>query len=261
MTARNDQIGFSQRVRLEWFEHTANLVLAGNGKSAVNDALQDELNDKVSVGGDAERGNREKIISILMTTWATVHAGLEPLREDGLELLKRLGRDDRLAVHWGMATAAYPFWSSVATQVGRLLRLQGSAAIAQVQRRVREQYGERETAARACRRVLRSYQDWGVLRATGTLGTYEPATPLTIDDAGVIAWLVEASLRARSNGSEPLKDVINSPSLFPFQIKHVPTDHLSEASDRLVIVRLGLDEQIVALREKPRPKTRRLAKT
>ena len=29
MTRRSDQIGFSQRVRLEWLEQTANLVLAG----------------------------------------------------------------------------------------------------------------------------------------------------------------------------------------------------------------------------------------
>jgi hypothetical protein len=50
MTRRIDQIGFSQRIRLEWFEQTANLVLAGNDKAAVNDTLQALLKDKVSVG-------------------------------------------------------------------------------------------------------------------------------------------------------------------------------------------------------------------
>ncbi len=74
MTRRTDQIGFSQRVRLEWLEQTANLVLAGNDKAAVNDALQELLKDKVSVGGQAERGNREKIITILLKTWLTVPA-------------------------------------------------------------------------------------------------------------------------------------------------------------------------------------------
>ena len=33
MTKRTEQIGFSQRVRLEWLEQTANLVLAGNRQS------------------------------------------------------------------------------------------------------------------------------------------------------------------------------------------------------------------------------------
>ncbi|EHM09452.1 hypothetical protein TheveDRAFT_0282 [Thermanaerovibrio velox DSM 12556] len=143
MTRRTDQIGFSQRVRLEWLEQTANLVLAGNAKAAVNEALQELLKDKVSVAGQAERGNREKIITILLKTWLTVPSELESLRIEGLELLKRVPRRDHLAIHWGMVMAVYPFWSNVATQTGRLLRLQGSAAVAHVQRRVREQYGER----------------------------------------------------------------------------------------------------------------------
>ena len=85
-----DQIGFSQRIRLEWFEQTSNLVLAGNDKAAINSALQAILADKVSVGGVAERGNREKIISILMKVWVNASPKLEAFRNDGLELVKRL---------------------------------------------------------------------------------------------------------------------------------------------------------------------------
>ena len=114
MTRRTDQIGFSQRVRLEWLEQTANLVLAGNDKAAVNEALQELLKDKVSVGGQAERGNRDKIITILLKTWLTVPSELESLRVEGLELLKRVPRRDHLAIHWGMVMAVYPFWSGVA---------------------------------------------------------------------------------------------------------------------------------------------------
>ena len=114
MTRRTDQIGFSQRVRLEWFEQTANLVMAGNDESVVKDALQELLKDKVSVGGQAKRSNREKIITILLKTWVTIPTDLEELRDEGLEHLKRLPRSDHLIIHWGMATAVYPFWSSVA---------------------------------------------------------------------------------------------------------------------------------------------------
>jgi hypothetical protein len=53
MTRRTDQIGFSQRVRLEWLEQTANLVLAGNDKAAINQALEELLKDKVSIGSQA----------------------------------------------------------------------------------------------------------------------------------------------------------------------------------------------------------------
>ena len=75
MNYRENQIGFSQRIRLEWLDQTANLVLAGNDKPAIIAALQELLKDKVSVGGDAERGNREKIITILMKVWLNVPRG------------------------------------------------------------------------------------------------------------------------------------------------------------------------------------------
>ena len=60
MNGRKAQIGFSQRIRLEWFEQTANLILAGNDKATINDSLQDLLQNKVSVGGKSVRGNQGK---------------------------------------------------------------------------------------------------------------------------------------------------------------------------------------------------------
>ena len=113
MSRHINQIGFSQRVRLEWLEQTANLVLAENDKRAVNDALQELLKDKVSVDGSAERGTREKIITILLRVWLSTPSELEPLRITGLELLKRFPRVQRVAVHWGMVMAVYPFWPTL----------------------------------------------------------------------------------------------------------------------------------------------------
>lgn len=243
------QVGFSQRVRLEWFEKTANLVLAGNDKQAINDALQSILEDKVSIGSDAVRGNREKIITILMKVWLSTSSDLEPLRDVGLELLKILPRSDHMAAHWGMVMAVYPFWADVATQTGRLLKLQGSAAAVHVQRRVREQYGERETVSRAARRVLRSYLDWNVLKGSGERGIYIAGTPLVIEDPRLVAWLLEASLWARGSDSAMLKDLYDSPSLFPFQLKQLRAENLQAASSGLDIIRQGLDDDLVILRK------------
>lgn len=249
MSRRTDQIGFSQRVRLEWLEQTANYVLAGNDKAAVNNTLQEILRDKVSVGGQAVRGNREKIITILLNVWLSAPSELEPLRFVGLELLKRLPRMDHIAVHWGMVMAVYPFWAAVASHVGRLLKLQGSAAAAHVQRRIREQYGERETVSRATRRVLRSYVDWRVLREARPRGVYSHGLSFVVADRQLISWLIEASLHARSNGSAPLRDLTESPSLFPFRLDHIGADSLMAASPRLEVLRHGMDENLVVLRK------------
>ncbi|PKN27699.1 MAG: hypothetical protein CVU64_15485 [Deltaproteobacteria bacterium HGW-Deltaproteobacteria-21] len=249
MSRRAKQIGFSQRVRLEWVEQTAELVMAGNDQAAINVALQDLLKDKVSIGGEAVRGNREKIITILFKMWVAVPRGLEELRADGLEILRRLPRKDRIAVHWGMALAAYPFWGAVASQTGRLLRLQATASASQVQRRVREQYGERETVSRAARRVLRSFMDWRVLSETGQKGVYRQGEILPIKDSKLIAWLVEASLHARENMSGAIRDLLDSPSLFPFRLSQIPADRLIAKSARLELLRHGMDENLIKLRE------------
>ncbi|TDA69358.1 MAG: hypothetical protein D9V47_05485 [Clostridia bacterium] len=248
MSSRAKQIGFSQRVRLEWLEMTANLVLAGADKSAINETLQELLKDKVSIGGEAERGNREKIITILMKVWLNVPHELEALRVDGLELLKSIPRTDRIAVHWGMVMAVYPFWASIASHVGRFLKLQGSATAAHIQRRIKEQYGERETVSRAARRVLRSFIDWGVLSEKGTKGVYSQGLSVPIENPQIASWLIEASLHTRANGCAPLKDLVESTGLFPFRIKHLAEESLLATSPRLDLLRHGLDDELVMLR-------------
>ena len=104
-------VGIGRWVRLAWLEETASLVLAGNGKDAVHDALDRMLRDQISAGGNAPRSGREKAITVLLKTWLVVPKGLEPLRDDGLNLLRATRTPDRLAIHWGMLLAAYPFWA------------------------------------------------------------------------------------------------------------------------------------------------------
>lgn len=248
MTKRANQIGFSQRVRQEWFERTANLILAGSSKPAITEALQELLRDKVSVGGQAVRGNREKIITILLKTWLTVPSGLESLRDTGLDLFKRLPQCDHMAIHWGMVSAVYPFWAGVAGQTGRLLRLQGNTGAAHVQRRVREHYGERETVSRAARRVLRSFLDWGVLHESGVAGVYEPASQTPVDESRLVAWMIEAVLLSGANGPSTLKSLIDSTALFPFRLPRITASELVASSRRLDVITHNLDEELVVLK-------------
>ncbi len=121
---RRQQIGFSQRIQLEWLEQTAVLYLAGNPKKEIQTTLQDILQDKLSVGSDARSGSRGKVITILLNVWISVALDIQDLRDDGLELLKQTPVSDHLPLHWGMSMAAYPFFGSVAETVGRLLQLQ-----------------------------------------------------------------------------------------------------------------------------------------
>jgi hypothetical protein len=112
---------------------------------------------------------------------------------------------------------------------------------------MREQYGERETVSRAARRVLRSYKDWGVLSETDKKGIYGQGLSLAIDEPELVSWLIEASLHARENGAAPVKDIIGSPSLFPFRIAQIGAISSLTVSSRLELLRHGLDDDLILL--------------
>ncbi|MFH1006467.1 MAG: hypothetical protein V1800_03045 [Candidatus Latescibacterota bacterium] len=246
---RHRQIGIDRLVRLAWLEKVSSLILSGEEAAAIKTILQNDLQGAFRSERRDVRGSLDKTITILIKVWIRAPRELESFRVDGLELLKQVPRCEQAAVHWGMLMAVYPFWSDVATQVGRILRLQGLVTASQIQRRVREQHGERETVSRAARRAVRSYLDWGVLQETGTKGVYTAGKTRAVDDPRMTAWLAEASLHARTSGSAPLKDLIDGPSLFPFRLAQVSAEHLAAASARLEVFRHGLNHDLVMLRK------------
>ena len=248
MNNRAQQVGLSQRLRLEWLEATVNLILAGNETAAIREALNEMLADKLSLNSHAVRGNRQKTISILMKIWRKVPPGLEPLRDEGLRLHRMLDASHRHALHWGMTLAAYPFWGAVAEHAGRLLRLQSTAAAAQIQRRIRENYGERPTVSRATARVLRSLIDWGALTDTAAKGVYAQGKQRTIEDSKVVAWLAEALLHGQPSAAAGLTKLLRHPSLFPYSLPHLAASQLAAHSPRLEALRQGLDDEVLMLR-------------
>lgn len=242
------QIGFSQRVRLEWLKQTASYVLAGMSDTEVDDSLQELLRSKVSVGGDAERGNREKIITILRRIWLPTNDEHTQLRQRGLSLFQKCPKSEHLVLHWGMAMAAYPFWGAVAEAVGRLLDLQESVTAAQVQRRLRERYGERETVARATRRVMRCFIDWGVLLESDTKGSYLPGSRVVVGRRELAGWLIEALLHSTASKRTSLDAAMRSPALFPFSLPAMSCDQLLSSSPGLDIIHRGLDSDLISVR-------------
>jgi len=250
MNNRQKQIGFSsQLLRLEYMRYVGNLVASGSSINEVRDELSRYLLERLSGGNRSNRGSRQKLTTILINTWAKVQQQRKYFHRDGILLFGMLESNQQIAVHWGLITAAYPFWAAVAQVTGRLLRLQGYVTSIQVSRRVKEAYGDREIVSRATRTVLRSYVDWEVLAEAKEKGVYNQRRIYSIDDPKLISWLIEASLHARSNGSAGIKDLLDSTSLFPFRLVHVSAKQLVSMSPRLDLLRHGLDDDLVMLRE------------
>lgn len=244
MKHREQIIGFSQRIQLDWLEYTANLVLTGNSRNDIVAALRERLRDRLSVGRDPERGNREKAITILTKVWVNVPEELGKLRDEGLQLLQQLPTRDHILVHWCMCMAVYPFFGTVAEATGRLLRLQGTAAASQVQRRVREQLGERETVSRAARRILRVFVDWAALVETDEKGIYQGYPEHKVDNMWLISWVIEAQLVAKGGKPQPPISLVRGPQMFPFDIAS-PAARYLENRTSIDLTRHGLDHEIM----------------
>ncbi len=81
-----------------------------------------------------------------------------------------------------------------------------------------------------------------------------------MEEPRLIAWIVEASLHARSKGSAATKDLLDSPSIFPFRLTHVSAEHVASLSPRLDFLRHGLDHDLVMLREEGQAEGKRGAR-
>jgi hypothetical protein len=241
-------IGYNRTVRLRWLDQVVDLILAGQDDEQIHRALSDMLRDQLSVSSSAKRGSREKTITLLVKTWLRVPARLVVFRDEGLQLFKSATKPDRLALHWGMTMAAYPFWRSVADATGRLFRLQGTASASQVQRRMKEVYGEREVVSRSARYVLRAFADWGVIQDTVRQGTYRPRSAVRVDKPSVVAWLLEGAMHGGTTSSVDWKALLQSPALFPFQLQTV-TSEVMTRSGRIEVVRHSLGDELLVMRK------------
>lgn len=237
-------IGFDRRIRLEWLDDVAQWASEGLPLSSIRERIYHALEGQVS--GAVEDGALRKTFTVLAHVWVNVPEKIIPLRDEGIFLLERARGKERLAVHWGMCMATYPFFSEVARQVGRLSNLQESFTLDQVRRRVVEGWGDTERVRRSVRHIVQTLRDWDVLISEESKGTYSKNTPILIEMPALKAWLVEAQLISNEASAVPLRTILEGPALFPFRIGRITTKEL-EKNYRLTTFRHALDEDMVSL--------------
>lgn len=238
-------IGFDRKIQLNWLDATADWAAQGLSVADIRAKLEQLLEGQVA--GSRYRGARDKTTTVLLHVWVKLPNVLIPLRDDGLALLRDQSGRERLPIHWGMCVATYPFFRDVAATTGRLLSLQGTAALSQIVRRMTESWGERTTLIRAVQRVVRSFVEWGVLVEADERGIFSSAPKITVGDGnGVGPWLLEAGISNCERQARPFRSLVGAASFFPLKLKLSPHDVGS--SPRLEVYRQGLDEDLVMLR-------------
>jgi hypothetical protein len=237
---RTATIGFDRRLQQEWLDAIASKRAAGATVGELRKFGHKLLRSECPA--DEARG---KTLTVLFHLWVSVPADAVALRDGAGTLLADLDPVHRIALHWGLGLATYPFFRDTADAMGRLLALQGSVSLAQVQRRLAERWGQRSTSQRAAQRIVRSWIDWGVLRESKQRGTY--LTTESIEVTGPLAsWMVEALLVGADGESQAIAQVRKTPQLFPFALK--VSAHELRRAPGLVVHRQGVDEDVVMLR-------------
>ncbi len=248
MSNRHKKIGIKHVIRLEWMDKTLDMVLAGMSTKEIRDELNIYLADKKQSGGTGERGKKTYIIaiSIMIQTWCSSDKEIKLFRDAVLTYVKTIDIKERIPLHWAMISASYPFWSEVAKHTGRLLNLQDKVTKKQIIQRLKEQYGDRPTISRNARYVIRSFVAWGILKDTSVKGSYaQGGKILTMQHQALL--LMESLLLASPKSSIPLKELLNSPSLFPFQIEPITGNYFQTKCPRININQFGPGEETINL--------------
>lgn len=249
MSKRHEKLGIKQTIRLEWLQKTTRLMLAGLDAKATRQELHEFLSSKKGSGAHGIRSNNTRTFAVnnLMNIWVTPEQELVAFRDAALALLRE-DSSQLLAIHWGMISAAYPFWFNVAAHTGRLFALQDQVTQPQIFARLKEQYGDREVVARNTRYVIRSFAAWGILVDAENKGCYDSAKPLRISDTNVAALLFESILLATPDAKASLGSLVGSPACFPFQMPGLSGSVVTQSSERIGLARYGLDEEMLELR-------------
>ena len=249
MSKRHEKLGIKQTIQKEWMDRALRMVLAGMTEKDIRENLDQYLSTQKQSGGIGERGKKTYGMAIgILASWFAPEDDLRRFRDEALKIASVIPEEEWLPLHWAVISAAYPFWFNVAKQVGRLFNLQESVTQVQIFNRVMEQYGDRETVARNARYTVRSFVAWGVLQESANKGCYKKAPSMQIHDRKLAALLIESALHATPEGKLPMTTLLKNPAYFPFELPMLSGDSLAKSSDNIELMRHGLDDEILMLK-------------
>ena len=240
-------IGFDRKLELAWLDAMASRLVAGASSAEARQYVWNLLDGVLA--GDTSHGARGKTITVLSRVWLLVPAHAEPLREVAARLFSDAPREHRLALHWAMLSAAYPFFVDVAGCAGRLLTLNGELTLGQVVRRIKEDWGDRSTLPRAIQRILRSMVQWGSLTDRAGRGVYGPPKTRILAAGSLGEVLAEGLLLSEGNGL-PLDQLRKHPASFPFDL--ALDANALRAHPRLILHRQGDQTDFIEIKRPSR---------
>jgi hypothetical protein len=243
-------VGIDRKIKRAWMDAALDRLAQTTGQADLRTFLDKHLKDELP-----GKESRAKTTGIVLRIWSGIPPERIALRDRAVALLPRISGQERIWLHWGMTSLAYPFFRDTAEVVGRLLALQDDFTTAQVQGRMLTTWGDRATSKEAAQKLITTLVDWEVLRSTKTKGHFLLARKMTASVPDLQLWLLEALLGASAADEIEAQQLLRLPESFPFTISVGVAD--LRRYDGFNIHRQGLDMDMVALRkvkQEPPPK-------
>lgn len=234
-------VGFDRYVEKAWLDQVATLVLEGNNLNDVNQKLDEYLTPFI-VG----ETSRRKTKNILTATWAKSFPNESRYKQEAVMLFADANNQERIAVHYGLTTATYPFFRSLSRILGRLFKLQEEINHTEFYRRVIEEAGDRESVKRAAARYLQSLLEWGLIKSTGKAKS-SPTNKIQLTDRALVTWLYSSALFTTDKTRLAARDLVSDPVWFPFGIPYGSFDY--SCSNLIEVVHRDVDVALLMAKQ------------
>ena len=233
-------VGFDRYVEKAWMDYAAQLAVDGQELSEANELLDQYLSSSIS--GET---SRRKTKNILTATWIKSGEQEIKLKKEAVSLFASANGTERLAIHYGMSIATYPFFMSLGKVLGRLFKLQNEVSNTEFYRRVIESVGDRDSIKRATARYLQSLIEWGIIEPSGKAAV-KASSKMQLVSGDLITWLYSSVLLSSDRERLSVDDITSDPVWFPFEIPHGYFNYSD--SDLIEVVHQGIGETLIALR-------------
>ena len=238
-------LGIDRKIKRSWLDALLDHLTQTTDHEELRRFLDERL--AAELPGHASRA---KSVGIAFKIWSKIPASRVHLRNRAVALLPKISGLERVWLHWGMTSLAYPFFRDTTEVVGRLLTLQDDFTTAQVQERLLKKWGDRATTKEAAQKLLHTLVDWEVMRSTKTRGHFLLVARMSSPSSALQLWLLESLLIANSAEEVEAQQLLRLPEMFPFQLSIGLSDLRSHGGFHLH--RQGLDMDMVSVRvQKP----------
>jgi hypothetical protein len=234
-------IGIDRKIKRAWLDVLLDHLAQSAGHEELRRLVDERLAEELP--GAASHA---KSVGISLKIWSGIPANRVPLRDRVIGLLPKISGQERVWLHWGMTSLAYPFFRDTAEVVGRLLTLQDDFTTAQVQERLLKKWGDRATTKEAAQKLLQTLVDWEVLRPTKAKGHFLGVARVSSASTALQLWLLESLLAAGPTQEVEAQQLLRLPEMFPFSLSIGLSD--LRRQDGFQIHRQGIDMDMVSLR-------------